>query len=61
MVQNEERAFPPVTEDEEMGQDGSGTSGNEEEMAEEVEAEGEMFLQDETASFGPVLLRPGVS
>uniref|UniRef100_A0A670ZVR4 Nuclear receptor corepressor 2 n=1 Tax=Pseudonaja textilis TaxID=8673 RepID=A0A670ZVR4_PSETE len=38
-IQNEERAFPPVTEDEEMGQDGSGTSGNEEEMAEEVEAE----------------------
>ncbi|XP_039213261.1 nuclear receptor corepressor 2 isoform X10 [Crotalus tigris] len=39
VVQNEERAFPPVTEDEEMGQDGSGTSGNEEEMAEEVEPE----------------------
>ncbi|XP_063171740.1 nuclear receptor corepressor 2 [Candoia aspera] len=39
VIQSEERAFPPVAEDEEMGQDGSGTSGNEEEMAEEVEAE----------------------
>ncbi|ETE61811.1 Nuclear receptor corepressor 2, partial [Ophiophagus hannah] len=49
-IQNEERAFPPVTEDEEMGQDGSGTSGNEEEMAEEDEAE----------SLGPFSLEPGV-
>uniref|UniRef100_H9GLW1 Nuclear receptor corepressor 2 n=1 Tax=Anolis carolinensis TaxID=28377 RepID=H9GLW1_ANOCA len=39
-AQNEEAAFPPVAEDEEMGQDGSGTSGNEEEMAEEAEASG---------------------
>uniref|UniRef100_A0ABM5F183 Nuclear receptor corepressor 2 isoform X3 n=1 Tax=Pogona vitticeps TaxID=103695 RepID=A0ABM5F183_9SAUR len=36
-VQNEEAAFPPAAEDEEMGQDASGTSGNEEEMAEEAE------------------------
>lgn len=36
-VQNEEAAFPPAAEDEEMGQDGSGTSGNEEEMTEEAE------------------------
>uniref|UniRef100_A0A674K480 Nuclear receptor corepressor 2 n=1 Tax=Terrapene triunguis TaxID=2587831 RepID=A0A674K480_9SAUR len=38
-VQNEEAAFPPTAEDEEM--EVSGTSGNEEEMAEE--AEGEAF------------------
>lgn len=36
-VQNEEAAFPPAAEDEEM--EVSGTSGNEEEMAEEVEGE----------------------
>ncbi|NXX95090.1 NCOR2 protein, partial [Centropus bengalensis] len=36
-VQNEETAFPPVAEDEEM--EVSGTSGNEEEMAEEAEGE----------------------
>ncbi|XP_077165456.1 nuclear receptor corepressor 2 isoform X3 [Paroedura picta] len=36
-VQSEEAAFTPAAEDEEMGQDGSGTSGNEEEMAEEAE------------------------
>ncbi|KAM6246897.1 nuclear receptor corepressor 2 isoform 10-T10 [Porphyrio hochstetteri] len=36
-VQNEEAAFPPVAEDEEM--EVSGTSGNEEEMAEEAEGE----------------------
>ncbi|XP_061866414.1 nuclear receptor corepressor 2 isoform X6 [Colius striatus] len=35
-VQNEEAAFPPAAEDEEM--EVSGTSGNEEEMAEEAEA-----------------------
>ncbi|XP_031448544.1 nuclear receptor corepressor 2 isoform X9 [Phasianus colchicus] len=35
-TQNEEAAFPPVAEDEEM--EVSGTSGNEEEMAEEAEA-----------------------
>uniref|UniRef100_A0A8C0GPD2 Nuclear receptor corepressor 2 n=1 Tax=Chelonoidis abingdonii TaxID=106734 RepID=A0A8C0GPD2_CHEAB len=35
-VQNEEAAFPPMAEDEEM--EVSGTSGNEEEMAEEAEA-----------------------
>ncbi|XP_010718364.1 nuclear receptor corepressor 2 isoform X7 [Meleagris gallopavo] len=35
-AQNEEAAFPPVAEDEEM--EVSGTSGNEEEMAEEAEA-----------------------
>uniref|UniRef100_A0A8C3IQ41 Nuclear receptor corepressor 2 n=1 Tax=Chrysemys picta bellii TaxID=8478 RepID=A0A8C3IQ41_CHRPI len=35
-VQNEEAAFPPTAEDEEM--EVSGTSGNEEEMAEEAEA-----------------------
>ncbi|XP_074868476.1 nuclear receptor corepressor 2 isoform X4 [Carettochelys insculpta] len=35
-VQNEEAAFPPTVEDEEM--EVSGTSGNEEEMAEEAEA-----------------------
>ncbi|KAJ7309743.1 hypothetical protein JRQ81_007807 [Phrynocephalus forsythii] len=39
-VQNEEASFPPAAEDEEMGQDGSGTSGNEEEMAEEAEGKG---------------------
>uniref|UniRef100_A0A8D0H849 SANT domain-containing protein n=1 Tax=Sphenodon punctatus TaxID=8508 RepID=A0A8D0H849_SPHPU len=37
-IQNEQAAFPPAAEDEEMGQDGSGMSGNEEEMAEEAEA-----------------------
>uniref|UniRef100_A0A8C4YPS2 Nuclear receptor corepressor 2 n=1 Tax=Gopherus evgoodei TaxID=1825980 RepID=A0A8C4YPS2_9SAUR len=36
-VQNEEAAFPPTAEDEEM--EVSGTSGNEEEMAEEAEGE----------------------
>uniref|UniRef100_A0A8B9QJT5 Nuclear receptor corepressor 2 n=1 Tax=Apteryx owenii TaxID=8824 RepID=A0A8B9QJT5_APTOW len=36
-VQNEEAAFPPAAEDEEM--EVSGTSGNEEEMAEEAEGE----------------------
>lgn len=36
-AQNEEAAFPPVAEDEEM--EVSGTSGNEEEMAEEAEGE----------------------
>uniref|UniRef100_A0A669PI37 Nuclear receptor corepressor 2 n=1 Tax=Phasianus colchicus TaxID=9054 RepID=A0A669PI37_PHACC len=36
-TQNEEAAFPPVAEDEEM--EVSGTSGNEEEMAEEAEGE----------------------
>ncbi|XP_075754603.1 nuclear receptor corepressor 2 isoform X6 [Pelodiscus sinensis] len=35
-IQNEEAAFPPAAEDEEM--EVSGTSGNEEEMAEEAEA-----------------------
>ncbi|KAF7240743.1 Nuclear receptor corepressor 2 [Varanus komodoensis] len=36
-IQTKEAAFPPAAEDEEMGPDGSGTSGNEEEMAEEAE------------------------
>lgn len=36
-MQSEEAAFPPAAEDEEM--EVSGTSGNEEEMAEEAEGE----------------------
>uniref|UniRef100_A0A670ZVU3 Nuclear receptor corepressor 2 n=1 Tax=Pseudonaja textilis TaxID=8673 RepID=A0A670ZVU3_PSETE len=57
-IQNEERAFPPVTEDEEMGQDGSGTSGNEEEMAEEVEAEVAVNNSSDTDSLPSPRLDP---
>uniref|UniRef100_A0A8D2LCG8 Nuclear receptor corepressor 2 n=1 Tax=Varanus komodoensis TaxID=61221 RepID=A0A8D2LCG8_VARKO len=50
-IQTKEAAFPPAAEDEEMGPDGSGTSGNEEEMAEE--AEGKTLPQGRAESRGP--------
>lgn len=50
-VQNEEAAFPPAAEDEEM--EVSGTSGNEEEMAEEAEGEASRGL-----SWGAALSSP---
>lgn len=51
-VQNEEATFPPAAEDEEM--EVSGTSGNEEEMAEEAEGEAAGGLR-----WGDALSSPG--